>query len=322
MSAAGRSCPDLPGLDMVPYFTNSSLLDTDALPEHLIVVGGSYIGLEFAQIYRRLGSRVTVDREGETADIARGSRKYQTLSGRSWKPKASPFACEAECIRFQRHAQGVEVGVDCAHGGPDVIGSHVLLAVGRRPNTDDLGIEKAGIAVDARGYIRVDDRLETTIPGIWALGDCNGRGAFTHTSYNDYEIVADNLLEGADRKVTDRIPCYALYVDPPLGRVGMTETEARAAGRRIAVGSRPMTRVGRAREKDETLGLMKIVVDADTNAILGGAILGTGGDEAIHCIVDMMAGGGDATTLAHTMHIHPTVSELIPTMAGERKASP
>ncbi len=207
-----------------------------------------------------------------------------------------------------------------AHSGePDVIGSHVLLAVGRRPNTDDLGLETAGIAVDARGYIRVDDRLETTVPGIWALGDCNGRGAFTHTSYNDYEIVADNLLDGAGRKVTDRVPCYALFVDPPLGRCGMTETEARATGRRIAVGRRPMTQVGRAREKDETLGLMKIVVDADTNAILGGAILGTGGDEAIHCILDMMSAGGDATTVARTMHIHPTVSELIPTIAGQRK---
>jgi pyruvate/2-oxoglutarate dehydrogenase complex dihydrolipoamide dehydrogenase (E3) component len=201
-----------------------------------------------------------------------------------------------------------------------VIGSHVLLAVGRRPNTDDLGLEKAGVEIDARGYIRVNDRLETSVAGIWALGDCNGRGAFTHTAYNDYEIVADNLLTGTDRKVTDRIPCYALYVDPPLGRVGMTESEARATGKRIAVGQRPMSRVARAREKDETQGLMKIVTDADTNAILGAAILGTGGDEAIHAVLDMMTAGGNATTLAQTMHIHPTVSELLPTIAGERSA--
>jgi pyruvate/2-oxoglutarate dehydrogenase complex dihydrolipoamide dehydrogenase (E3) component len=319
INVGGRAVvPDLPGLDTVPYFTNSSLLDTDALPEHLVVVGGSYVGLEFAQIYRRLGSRVTVVERGKRL-ISREDPEISDAVRAFLEAEGITVRCEADCIRFTQHAQGVEVGVDCADGGPDAIGSHVLLAVGRRPNTDDLGLEAAGIAVDARGYIRVDDRLETAVPGIWALGDCNGRGAFTHTSYNDYEIVADNLLGGADRKVTDRIPCYALYVDPPLGRVGVTETEARATGRRIAVGHRPMTRVGRAREKDETLGLMKVVVDADTNAILGGAILGTGGDEAVHCILDMMAAGGDATTLARTMHIHPTVSELIPTIAAERK---
>ena len=193
----------------------------------------------------------------------------------------------------------------------------MLLAVGRRPNTDDLGLEKAGVATDPRGYIVVNDRLETSTPGIWALGDCNGRGAFTHTAYNDFEIVAANLLDGADRKVSDRIPCYALYVDPPLGRVGISETEARASGRRILVGRRPMTRVGRAVEKDETLGFMKIVVDASTRAILGAAILGVGGDEAIHAVLDIMAAGGDVDTLAHTMHIHPTVCELLPTIAGE-----
>ena len=219
-----------------------------------------------------------------------------------------------------RHDAGVSARVACASGEPDIVGSHVLLATGRRPNTDDLGLGQAGIDVDSRGYIRVDDRLETSVPGIWALGDCNGRGAFTHTAYNDYEIVADNLLNGADRKVTDRIACYALYIDPPLGRVGMSETEARTAGKRILVGRRPMTRVARAREKDETLGLMKIVVDAETQAILGAAILGTGGDEAVHAVLDMMAAGGNATTLNHTMHIHPTVSELLPTIAGELRA--
>jgi pyruvate/2-oxoglutarate dehydrogenase complex dihydrolipoamide dehydrogenase (E3) component len=223
---------------------------------------------------------------------------------------------DAECIHFSRHPQGIAVGVDCTDGEPEIIGSHVLLAVGRRPNTDDLGLETAGLETDHHGYITVNDRLETSAPNIWALGDCNGRGAFTHTSYNDFEIVADNLLNKATRKVTDRIPCYALYIDPPLGRVGMTETQARAAGHRIRIGQRPMSRVSRAKEKGETQGLMKIVVDAETDAILGAAILGTGGDEAIHSILDTIANGGTATMLSHTVHIHPTVSELIPSIAG------
>ncbi len=320
INVGGRAVvPELPGIGDVPYFTNSSLLATDVLPDHLVVVGGSYIGLEFAQIYRRFGSKVTVIEKGprlvgrEDEDISGAIQSFLEAEGIAVRTGA-------ECIHFARHEQGVGVGVNCAHGGPDVIGSHVLLAVGRRPNTDDLGLENAGVKTDTRGYIRVNDRLETGVAGIWALGDCNGRGAFTHTAYNDYEIVADNLLTGADRKVSDRIPCYALYVDPPLGRVGMTESEARALGKRIAIGRRPMSRVARAREKDETHGLMKIVTDADTNAILGAAILGTGGDEAIHAVLDMMAAGGTATTLAHTMHIHPTVSELLPTIAGERSA--
>ena len=320
INVGGRArIPDLPGIGDVPYFTNSSLLATDVLPDHLVVVGGSYIGLEFAQIYRRFGSKVTVIEKGprlvgrEDEDISAAIQSFLEAEGIAVRTGA-------ECIHFARHEQGVAVGVNCAEGDPDAIGSHVLLAVGRRPNTDDLGLQNAGVETDARGYIRVNDRLETSVAGIWALGDCNGRGAFTHTAYNDYEIVADNLLTGADRKVSDRIPCYALYVDPPLGRVGITEIEARALGKRIAIGQRPMSRVARAREKDEMYGLMKMVTDADTNAILGAAILGTGGDEAIHAVLDMMAAGGNATTLAHTMHIHPTVSELLPTIAGERSA--
>ncbi|HVY14665.1 MAG TPA: FAD-containing oxidoreductase [Rhodopila sp.] len=319
INVGGRATiPDLPGVDRVPYFTNSSLLETDTLPDHLIVVGGSYIGLEFAQAYRRFGSRVTVIEKGprliprEDPDVSAAIQAFLEEEGITVRT-------EAECIRFAPGANGISAGVDCKKGGPDVVGSHVLIATGRRPNTDDLGLETTGIAVDDRGYIRVDDRLQTSVPGIWALGDCNGRGAFTHTSYNDYEIVAENLLDGADRKVTDRIPCYGLFTDPPLGRVGMTEAEARATGRRIAVGQRPMTRVGRAREKDETRGLMKLVVDADSKAILGAAVLGTGGDEAVHCVLDIMAAGGNAETLRRTVHIHPTVSELIPTIAGELK---
>ena len=318
INVGGRALvPDLPGLGDVPYFTNSSLLATDLLPDHLVVVGGSYIGLEFAQIYRRFGSKVTIIEKGPRL-VAREDEDISAAIQSILEAEGIAIRTGAECIRFAPHEQGVAAGVTCAQGDPDVTGSHVLLAVGRRPNTDDLGLDNAGVDTDARGYIRVNDRLETSVAGIWALGDCNGRGAFTHTAYNDYEIVADNLLTGADRKVTDRIPCYALYVDPPLGRVGMTESEARAAAKRITVGQRAMSRVLRAREKDEMQGLMKIVIDADTNAILGAAILGVGGDEAIHAVLDMMAAGGKATTLAHTMHIHPTVSELLPTIAGER----
>jgi pyruvate/2-oxoglutarate dehydrogenase complex dihydrolipoamide dehydrogenase (E3) component len=316
VNVGGRaSIPAMPGIADVPYFTNSSLLATGTLPGHLVVIGGSYIGLEFAQIYRRFGSQVTVVEKGPRL-ISREDQDVSDAVQSILQAEGIAVRTNAECIRFSRHAQGIAVSVDCTQGEPEIIGSHVLLAVGRRPNTDDLGLDRAGIATNDRGYIRVNDRLETNVPGVWALGDCNGRGAFTHTSYNDFEIIADNLLNDATRKVTDRIPCHALYIDPPLGRVGMTETEARAAGRRICVGARPMTRVSRAIEKGETQGLMKIVVDADTNAILGAAILGTGGDEAIHSVIDMMAAGGNATTLSHTMHIHPTVSELIPTIAG------
>jgi pyruvate/2-oxoglutarate dehydrogenase complex dihydrolipoamide dehydrogenase (E3) component len=320
INVGGRALvPDMPGVNDVPYFTNSSLLATDVLPEHLVVVGGSYIGLEFAQIYRRFGSNVTIVEKGPRL-VGREDEEISASIQSTLEAEGIAIRTNAECIRFARHPRGIGVGVNCADGEPEVIGSHVLLAVGRRPNTDDLGLEKTGIETDPRGYIPVNDRLETNVPGIWALGDCNGRGAFTHTAYNDYEIVADNLLGGADRKVSDRIPCYALYIDPPLGRVGLTETEARATGKRITVGRRPMTRVARAREKDEQQGLMKIVADADTNAILGAAILGTGGDEAIHAVLDMMAAGGNIVALARTMHIHPTVSELLPTIAGERSA--
>jgi pyruvate/2-oxoglutarate dehydrogenase complex dihydrolipoamide dehydrogenase (E3) component len=316
INVGGRAVvPDMPGVGEVPFFTNSSLLETDVLPEHLVVVGGSYIGLEFAQIYARFGARVTVIEKGprligrEDAEVSDAVRSILEAEGIA-------IRTGAECIHFAHHPNGVAVGLDCSEGEPKTVGSHLLLAVGRRPNTDDLGLEKTGIETDERGYIQVNDRLETSVPGIWALGDCNGRGAFTHTAYNDFEIVAENLLDGADRKVSDRIPCYALYVDPPLGRVGMTEAEARATARRILVGRRPMTQVGRAVEKDEPLGFMKIVVDADTDAILGAAILGTSGDEAIHTVLDIMAAGGNAATLRQTMHIHPTVSELVPTIAG------
>jgi pyruvate/2-oxoglutarate dehydrogenase complex dihydrolipoamide dehydrogenase (E3) component len=317
INVGGRaSVPALPGIDRVPYLTNSSMLALDKLPEHLIVVGGSYIGLEFAQMYRRFGARVTVvemkprlvGREDE--DISEAIREI--LEGEGIAVRTS-----AECIHLAPDAAGVTVGVQCTEGDPAIAGSHLLLAVGRRPNTDDLGLENAGVAVDAHGYIQVDDFLATNVPDIWALGECNGRGAFTHTAYNDFEIVAANLLDGQVRKVSDRIPAYALFIDPPLGRVGMTDGQAEASGRPLLGAQRPMSRVGRAIEKGETLGFMKIVVDAETRKILGAAILGTSGDEAIHGIIDMMNAGVPYPVLQRAVPIHPTVSELIPTLLGE-----
>jgi pyruvate/2-oxoglutarate dehydrogenase complex dihydrolipoamide dehydrogenase (E3) component len=319
INVGGRpSVPPLPGINDVPFLTNRTMLDLDRVPEHLLVVGGSYIGLEFAQMHRRFGAAVTVVERlpqviaREDADVSEAIREILTGEGVTVRTGA-------ECIRLGRHERGVAVFLDCADGEPTVVGSHVLLAVGRRPNTDDLGLEKAGVATDARGYITVDDSLATNVPGVWALGDCNGRGAFTHTAYNDFEIVAANLLDGDHRRVSDRIPAYALFIDPPLGRVGQTETEARATGRRLLIGRRPMTRVARAVEKGDTRGFMKVVVDAETRKILGGAILGTGGDEAIHGILDVMNAGLPYDVLQRAMAIHPTVSELIPTMLGELK---
>jgi pyruvate/2-oxoglutarate dehydrogenase complex dihydrolipoamide dehydrogenase (E3) component len=320
INVGGRAAvPELPGVHDISFLTNTSILELDTVPEHLVVVGGSYVGLEFAQMYRRFGARVTVVEKTsrligrEDEDVSEAIRDIFTGEGINVRTKA-------ECIRFARHAEGIAVGVDCPEGPPEVVGSHVLLAVGRRPNTDDLNLENAGVKTDARGYIAVDDSLATNVPGIWALGDCNGRGAFTHTSYNDFEIVAANLLDGEQRKVSDRIQGYALYVDPPLGRAGMTEEQALATGQPILVGKRPMTKVGRAIEKDETQGLMKIVVNADTKQILGAAILGTGGDEAIHGVLDMMNARAPYPVLQWAVPIHPTVSELIPTLLGELRA--
>lgn len=308
--------PDLPGVQDVPYLTSTTILALTEVPAHLVVVGGSYIGLEFAQAFRRLGAEVTVV-ERSSALIGREDPEISQAIRGILEAEGIHIRTGADCIRLGTHPDGVAVGVSCTAGAPQVVGSHVLLAVGRTPNTDDLGLEAAGLAADARGMIPVNDRLETQVPGIWALGDCNGRGAFTHTAWNDYEIVAANLLDGARRKVSDRVPGYALYIDPPLGRAGLTEAAARAAGHRILVASRPMTRVSRAVEKGETQGLMKAVVDADTGKILGAAILGTGGDEAIHGILDAMTAGLDFRTLQWSVPVHPTVSELIPTLLGD-----
>jgi len=308
--------PKMPGLESVPYLTNVSMMEVDFLPEHLIVVGGSYVGLEFGQMYRRFGSRVTIVEMSprliarEDEDVSDGVREILEQEG-------IEVRLGAECISVGKEGESVAVNVECASGAPRVVGSHVLLAVGRVPNTDDLGLEAAGIETDQRGYIVVDEELRTTNPRVWALGDCNGKGAFTHTSYNDYEIVADNLLNNAGRKWTDRVTAYALFTDPPLGRVGMSEAEARRAGIQALAGKRPMMRVGRAVEKGETLGFMKVVVDAGSKRILGAAILGTSGDEVVHSLLDVIYAGLPYTAVQRDMRIHPTVSELIPTLLGE-----
>jgi len=314
INVGGRAVvPDMPGVDQVPILTNTDIVALDTLPRHLVVIGGSYIGLEFAQMYRRFGAEVTVvermDRliTREDPDVSDAVRQILEAEGIT-------IRTGADCIGFARSGENIEVRVDCAEDAHPIVASHVLMAVGRRPNTDDLGLGAAGVAVDERGYITVDDRLETSVPGIWALGDCNGRGAFTHTAYNDFEIVAANLLDGEDRRVSQRLPGYALYIDPPLARVGMTEAEAAKSGRRLLHSKRPMSHVGRAVEKGETQGFMKVVADADTRRILGAAILGTSGDEAIHGILDMMNADQAIETLRWAVPIHPTVSELIPTL--------
>jgi pyruvate/2-oxoglutarate dehydrogenase complex dihydrolipoamide dehydrogenase (E3) component len=312
--------PTMRGVEGVPFLTSTSMLALDSVPRRLVVVGGSYVGLEFAQMYRRFGAEVTVIEKMARLLPREDPDVCDTVHGIFDREKIA-VRLEAECISFSRAERGVVVHLECHSGDKKVEGSHVLLAVGRRPNTDDLGLDRAGVEVDARGYIAVDDGLCTSQKGIWALGDCNGRGAFTHTAYNDFEIVAANLLDGEHRSVRDRIPCYALYIDPPLGRAGQSESEARASGRPLLVGARPMSRVARAIEKGETQGFMKVVVDAETKKILGGTVFGPGGDEAIHGILDTMYAGVPYTTLQHSVGIHPTVSELIPTVLGELHAA-
>ncbi len=310
---ARATVPRLPGIDKIDFLTNSSILELDTLPRHLVIVGGSYIGLEFAQIYRRFGSEVTVVErtsrlvQHEDEDVSAAIKDILEAEG-------IHVRLNAECIHFDAGSDGPIVGTNCTIAEPRISGSHVLLAVGRTPNTDDLGLDEIGVKLDEHGYIAVDDQLRTSVSNIWALGDCNGRGGFTHTSYNDFEIVAANILDGEYRHVTDRIPAHAVYIDPPLGQIGLTEAEVRKTGRPALIGTRPMTKVGRAVEKGETQGFMKVLVDAESKKILGAAILGTGGDEAIHCILDTMYAGAPYTTLTHAVHIHPTVSELIPTL--------
>jgi pyruvate/2-oxoglutarate dehydrogenase complex dihydrolipoamide dehydrogenase (E3) component len=319
VNVGGRALvPELPGVRDVPYLTNSTMMDVDFVPEHLLIVGGSYIGLEFAQMYRRFGSRVTVVERApkllprEDEDVAAEIRAILEREG-------VEIRTAAECMALRRTGERVAVEMECREGAPIAEGSHLLLAVGRRANTDDLGLAEAKIEADERGYIKVDDQCRTSADGVWALGDCNGRGAFTHTSYNDYEIVAANLFDRESRRISDRIPTYALFIDPPLGRAGMTEAEARKAAKQVLLGKMPMKRIGRAREAGETQGFMKVLVDADSKALLGAAILGLNGDEVVHSLLDVMYARRPYTTIQRAVHIHPTVSELVPTMLGSLK---
>lgn len=308
--------PHLPGLAQVDYMTNSDMMGLEELPKHLVIIGGSYVGLEFAQMFRRFGSEVTVIEKGsrligrEDTDVSDAVHEILAGEGANVRPNA-------ECIGVDKKESGVYVQLDCKTGAEEVTGSHLLVAVGRRPNTDDLGCEKAGLEVDERGHIVVDDQLRTSVDGIWAMGDCNGRGAFTHTAYNDSEIVSANLLDNDLRRVTDRIPTYALYTDPPLGRVGMTEQQVRASGRKALIGKRPMERVNRAKAQGDTRGFIKVIADADTEKILGAAILGVGGDEAVHLLTDIMYADVSYKVIQRAVHIHPTVSELVPTVLGQ-----
>jgi pyruvate/2-oxoglutarate dehydrogenase complex dihydrolipoamide dehydrogenase (E3) component len=317
LNVGGRAvAPDLPGLSDIDYMTNVGVLELDTVPEHLVIIGGSYIALEFAQMYRRFGARVTVIEKGprltsrEDEDVSATIKEILEAEG-------IDVVVNATAIQFAKHDSGVRVVP--RKGAEPITGTHLLVAVGRQPNTDDLALDKAGVETDARGYVVVDDQLRTNVEHIWAMGDCNGRGAFTHTSYNDFEIVAANLLDNDPRRVSDRVPTYALYIDPPLGRAGMTVDQVRKSGRKALMGKRPMTRVGRAVEKGETQGFMQVVVDADTEEILGAAILGVGGDEVIHAILDIMTAKKPYTAISRTMHIHPTVSELVPTLLQEMK---
>ena len=319
LNVGGRATrPELPGIDKVATLDNVSIMELASVPEHLVIVGGSYIGLEFAQMMRRFGAAVTVVEKSprllprEDADVSDGVRAILEAEG-------VRFELAAECLSLAPHAQGIAVGAACGGDQPVIVGSHVLLAVGRRPNTDGLGLDKAGIATDARGYITVDDQCRSSAEGVWAIGDCNGRGAFTHTSWNDHEIVVANLFDSDPRRISDRIACYALFIDPALGRIGMSETEARASGRPLLRAKMPMQRVGRAREAGETQGFMKVLVDAESRRLLGAAILGLNGDEVIHSLLEVMAADQPYTALSRTVHIHPTVTELVPTLLQQLK---
>jgi pyruvate/2-oxoglutarate dehydrogenase complex dihydrolipoamide dehydrogenase (E3) component len=313
LDVGGRARVGIRGAVEVPHLTNSSILALESLPRHLVVVGGGPVGLEFAQMYRRFGSEVTLVEAGPRL-LDREDEDVSTAVQEILEREGVRVRLSAECIALAPASEGVAVSVNCPTGDPTVTGSHVLLAIGRQPNTDDLGLDRAGVKVDGRGYVVVDDVLRTNVPGIWALGECNGHGAFTHTAYNDYEIVAASLLGEEPRALSDRIMAYAIYIDPPLGRAGLSAGEARKTGRAHLVGERPMTYVARAVEKGETQGFMRAVVDAETKRVVGATILGPGGDEAIHALLYAMYARATAETVARSVGIHPTVSELLPTI--------
>src|SRR3954453_22627861 len=315
---ARAAVPDMPGVKEVPFYTNSSIMSVDFTPPHLIIVGGSYIGLEFAQMYRRFGSEVTVvERAPKMLPREDDDVSQEILA--ILKREGIQLRTDAECMALAKEGRNVTIRLECKRGRKVAEGSHVLLAVGRTPNTADLGLDAAGVKVNERGYIEVDDECRTSAEGIWALGECNGKGAFTHTAYNDYEVVAANLFDNDRRRISDRIMTYALFIDPPLGRAGMTEAEARQSGKKVLVGKMPMSRIGRAREAGETQGFMKVLVDADSKELLGAAVLGMNGDEVVHSLLDMMYAKRPYTTIQRAVHIHPTVSELLPTMLGSLK---
>lgn len=315
---ARATIPPIPGLDQVPYLTNSSMMDIDFLPSHLMILGGSYIGLEFAQTYRRFGSKVTVIEFGPRL-IAREDEDVSHAIADFLEEEAIDVRVDSRMVSVEKQGNSIAAKVESGGRMSQITGTHLLVATGRRPNTDDLGLDKAGVTTDAHGYIRVDDQLRTDAPGIWAMGDCNGRGAFTHTSWNDFEIVAANLLDNDQRRVSDRIMAYALYTDPPLGRAGMTEAEVRKTGKPALISTLAMKDVMRAYEKGETKGFMKILVDRDSKQILGASFLGLEGDEVIHCVLDIMYAKAPYTVMQRAMHIHPTVSEFIPTMMDKLK---
>ena len=315
---ARAAIPPIPGLDQVPYLTNSSMMDIDFLPSHLVILGGSYVGLEFAQVYRRFGSKVTVIEFGQRL-ISREDEDVSKAVAGFLKEEGIDVRVNSKIVGVQKQGNSIAAKVESTGTISQIAGTHLLVATGRRPNTDDLGLDKAGIGTDARGYIEVDDQLRTNISGIWAMGDCNGRGAFTHTSWNDFEIVAANLLDNDPRRVSDRITAYALFTDPPLGRAGMTEAEVRKTGKSALISIMPMKDVMRAYERGETKGFMKILVDRDDKQILGASFLGLEGDEVIHCVLDIMYAKAPYTVIQRAMHIHPTVSEFIPTMMDRLK---
>ena len=315
---ARAAIPPIPGLDRVPYLTNSSMMDVDFLPGHLVILGGSYVGLEFGQTYRRFGSEVTVIEAGPRL-IGREDEDVSQAVADFLKEEGIDVRVGSKVTGVEKQGNSIAVKIESAGKNLQVVGTHLLVATGRRPNTDDLGLDKAGIATNTHGYIQVDDQLRTNVAGIWAIGDCNGRGAFTHTSWNDYEIVAANLLDNDPRRVSDRINAYALYTDPPLGRIGMTEAEVRKSGKPALIATLAMENVNRARERGETKGFMKILVDRDSKHILGASFLGLEGDEVVHSVLDIMYAKAPYTVIQRAMHIHPTVSELIPTMLGQLK---
>ncbi|WP_201314237.1 FAD-containing oxidoreductase [Dyella sp. EPa41] len=313
LNVGGRAAtPDFPGIDTVPFLTNVGIMDLRELPRHLVIVGGSYIGLEFGQMFRRFGAEVTIVERGERL-LPREDPEVSAAIVDILQREGIALHLGAECIELHGKAGDVGIVARCAEPRMEVHGTHLLLAVGRRPNTDMLGLDKAGVAIDEHGYIVVDDQCRTNVEGIWAVGDCNGKGAFTHTSYNDYEIVAANLLDKESRRISDRILTYALFIDPPLARIGLSEQEAVRKGHDVRVGVRPMARVGRAIERGETLGFMKVIVDGSNHQLLGASILGVNGDEAIHCLLDTMYAKAPYQTVTHAVHIHPTVAELLPT---------